>query len=112
MFCDNITNENVAIKIEKRKQKMEENIDGQFTLFSVQKEDSKNKKIAIIILCLIALVLLIFTIQNCIRIINGYKVYEQYELQLNILEYKEKQKAIEEKRRQEKIPKLTQKRYK
>lgn len=87
---------------------MEENKDGQFTLLGVEECNRNTKKVPIVILCIFALILLVFTIQNCIKIISGYKIYKQYEAQLNALEYQKQQKAIEEAKKQEKMPKLTE----
>ncbi len=76
-----------------------------------------NIKIAIIILCICTLLCLILIIKNSITIINGYNVYEQYEIQVQAIAYEEQQKKeeIEKKEQmkvQEKIPKLTDERQK
>ena len=58
-----------------------------------------------IILSLICIIL----IGNYItKIIEGHKVYQQYEAQLNAMKYQQEQELAEaERKRQEKIPKLT-----
>ncbi|MCI8412277.1 MAG: hypothetical protein HFJ40_07655 [Clostridia bacterium] len=73
------------------------------------------KKILILGLCIIILIILIFIINYSIKVINGYKVYKQYETQLASIKYQEQEKqnkinSEEERKRQEKIPKLTEKR--
>ena len=51
--------------------------------------------------------------KNSIAIIKQYKIYEQYEMQLAVLQKQEKEKVAKiEKEKQEKIPKLTQERKK
>lgn len=76
-----------------------------------------NIKIAIILLCICALLCLILIIKNSITMINGYKVYKQYEIQVQSIAYEEQKKTEEFEREkqekgQEKIPKLTDKRQK
>lgn len=73
------------------------------------------KKILVLGLCIIILIILIFIINYSIKVINGYKVYKQYETQLVSIKYQEQEKqnkinSEEERKRQEKIPKLTEKR--
>lgn len=71
------------------------------------------KKIIIIISIIILLVFLCLTINNIVKVIIGHKVYKQYEAQLNSIVQEEKRKAEEaERKRQEKIPKLTEERKK
>lgn len=79
------------------------------------KTDQKlnKKKIAILVLCILILVCLIITIKHTITTMKGYKIYKQYETQLQSLKYqdeKEQQKKKEEekKAKQAKIPKLTE----
>ncbi len=74
-----------------------------------------NVKVVLIAVCICILMYLIFIINQSIIIINGYKVYKQYEIQVQAMEYQEQQKraeiGTEEGRiRQEKIPELTEKR--
>lgn len=76
-----------------------------------------NIKIAIILLCICALLCLILIIKNSITMINGYKVYKQYEIQVQSIAYEEQKKTEEfekekQEKGQEKIPKLTDKRQK
>lgn len=73
------------------------------------------QKICIIILIIIVTIGLIMVIKNSVEIMKQHKVYEQYEAQIIALKKQEEDKkaAIErekEKIREEKIPKLTQKR--
>ena len=71
------------------------------------------KKIIIIITIIILLLCICLTINNIRNIIIGHKVYEQYEAQINFLKQEEIRLAEEsERRRQEKIPKLTEQRTK
>lgn len=78
-------------------------------------EKLNKKKIIILIICILILLCLIIIIRNSISTINGYKVYKQYELQLQAIQYKEEQKKAEEilkkqeieRKRLLKIPKLT-----
>ncbi len=79
---------------------------------NIPKKISK-KKILILLECIVVIVCLILTIRHCIKIINSYKVYKQYETQLQSILYQEEQKKAEieaekERKKQEKIPKLTQ----
>ncbi len=73
------------------------------------------KKIIILILMIIVIIGLIMIAQNSMEIIARNKVYEQYEAQLIALKKQEEDRKTEierekERIRQEKIPKLTQKR--
>ena len=71
------------------------------------------KKITIIITIIVLLLCICLTINNIRNIIIGHKVYEQYEAQINFIKQEEIRLAEEaERRRQEKIPKLTEKRNK
>ena len=71
------------------------------------------KKIIIIIILIVLLLCICLTINNIRNIIIGHKVYEQYEAQINFLKQEEIRLAEEaERRRQEKIPKLTEERNK
>ena len=79
---------------------------------NISKKISK-KKILIILGFVVVGICLILTIRHCIKTINSYKVYKQYETQLQSILYQEEQKKIEieaekERKKQEKIPKLTQ----
>ena len=71
------------------------------------------KKIFILIEIIITAICLILIAKHSIKTINGQKVYKQYETQLKSILYQEEQekaqiKAEEERKRQEKIQKLTQ----
>ena len=79
------------------------------------KTDQKlnKKKIAILVLCILILICLIITIKHTITTMKGYKIYKQYETQLQSLKYQDekeqqKKKEEEEKAKQAKIPKLTE----
>ncbi len=68
---------------------------------------------AMFILLFFILIGLIMIAKNSIAIIKQYKIYEQYEMQLAVLQKQEKEKVAKiEKEKQEKIPKLTQERKK
>ncbi len=71
-----------------------------------------NKKKIIIMFFIFLIIIGLFIIaENSINLIKQHKVYEQYQAQLATLQQQEKEKQIElEKKRQEKIPKLTQQR--
>lgn len=90
----------------------------QLDVYKIKTDKKINKKkIAILVLCIFILICLAFTIKNCIKIIEGHKIYKQYEIQLQSITYQEEQKKIkikeeDEKRKQEKIPKLTEERNK
>ena len=72
---------------------------------------SEMKKIVVLVLLLLVLIGLIIIAKNSMEVIDQYKVYEQYEAQLMALQKQEEDRQAEiEKRRQEKIPKLTQER--
>lgn len=71
------------------------------------------RKILIMLLIIVILICCILTIRYITKITQNYKVYKQYEAQLNSINYQKQQEqekiALEqEKKRQEKIPKLTQ----
>lgn len=67
----------------------------------------------ILILLVFILIGLIMIAKNSISIISEYKIYEQYETQLAVLQKQEEERLAEiERKRQEKIPKLTQERKK
>ena len=79
------------------------------------KTDQKlnKKKIAILVLCILILICLIITIKHTITTMKGYKIYKQYETQLQSLKYQDekeqqKKKEEEEKAKQAKSPKLTE----
>ncbi len=74
-------------------------------------------KIAVIILCVCILLCLILIINNSITKINGYKVYKQYEIQVQAIAFQEQQKTEEMKNKEqekeqekENIPSLTDER--
>ena len=70
-------------------------------------------KIIIIITIIILLLCICLTINNIAKVIIGNKVYKQYEAQINFIKQEEVRLAEEaEKKRQEKIPKLTEVRNK
>lgn len=76
---------------------------------TITEKHINSKKIAILVLIVIVAIGLIMIARNSIEIINQHKVYEQYESQLTALAKQEEQKQAElEKRKQEKIPQLTQ----
>lgn len=65
----------------------------------------------ITILLIFILIGLIMITKNSIGIISEYKIYEQYETQVAVLQKQEQaRRAKIEKKKQEKIPKLTQER--
>lgn len=69
------------------------------------------KKIIIMFFIFLIIIGLFIIVENSINLIKQHKVYEQYQAQLATLQQQEKEKQIElEKKRQEKIPKLTQQR--
>lgn len=69
------------------------------------------KKIIIMFFIFLIIIGLFIIVENSINLIKQHKVYEQYQVQLATLQQQEKEKQIElEKKRQEKIPKLTQQR--
>lgn len=75
----------------------------------VIKEHLNIKKVVLLVLIVIVIIELVFVAKNSIIIISQHKVYEQYEAQLVALAKQEEyQKEQLEKKRQEKIPKLTQ----
>lgn len=75
------------------------------------KKSINKKKIIISILIIISIICIILIVNNITKTVEGYKVYQQYEAQLNSLKYKQEQKLAEiEKKRQERIPKLTDER--
>ena len=83
-------------------------------IYKIKTDQKLNKKkIAILVLCILILICLIITIKHTVTIMKGYKIYKQYETQLQSLKYqdeKEQQmkKEEEEKAKQAKIPKLTE----
>lgn len=78
---------------------------------TTQKIDKK--KMFIIIITILLCLCLCLTINNIAKVIIGHKVYKQYETQLNFLIQEEIRLAEEaERKRQEKIPKLTGQRNK
>ncbi len=71
------------------------------------------RKIIIFLFIIAIIIVLIMIAQNSIKVIDDYKIYQEYQAQLATMkkEEEEKQAAIErekERIRQEKIPKLTQ----
>ena len=90
------------------------NDDAEIDIYKINIHEKINKvKILMILLFLFILICLILIIKHTITIINGYKVYKQYEIQLQAIMYQDQQKQAEieaekERKRQEKIPKLTE----
>lgn len=77
------------------------------------KDKIDKKKIAILLICIIVIIELFFTTRYVMEAINSYKVYKQYENQLELIKNEEARIAAEqERKRQEKIPKLTEERNK
>ena len=83
-------------------------------LYQIETKPKIDKKKIIIIITIILLLLCIcLTINNIGKIIVGHKVYKQYEEQINFIKQEEIRLAEEaERKRQEKIPKLTEERNK
>ena len=83
-------------------------------IYKIKTDQKLNKKkIAILVLCILILKCLIITIKHTITTMKGYKIYKQYETQLQSLKYQDekeqqKKKEEEEKAKQAKIPKLTE----
>lgn len=74
-------------------------------------------KRVILIFLVIVVIGLVLIAKNSIKLINQYKLYEQYEAQLISLQKQEEDKqaqieAMQERIRQERIPKLTEERKK
>ena len=65
-------------------------------IYKIKTDQKLNKKkIAILVLCILILICLIITIKHTITTMKGYKIYKQYETQLQSLKYqdeKEQQK--------------------
>lgn len=85
--------------------------------YVIEEHKLNKKKVLFVILCIIILILLILTIKYCIRTMEEYKVFKQYEAQLQSIQHQEQEKqakiqAEKERKRQEKIPKLTEVRKK
>lgn len=75
------------------------------------------RKILIIILIILSFLCMILTGNYITKIVKEYKVYKQYEAQLNSIQHQEEEKKIKiseeaERQRQERIPKLTEVRKK
>lgn len=67
------------------------------------------KKVIIVIILILTVIGLIITVQNVTEIIKQHKVYEQYGAQILALKKQEEDKLAQiEKRKQEKMPKLTE----
>lgn len=83
-------------------------------LYKIDTKQKKDKKKIFIIIMIILLLLCIYlTINNIAKVIAVHKVYKQYEAQMNSIKYQEEKLAEEaERKRQEKIPKLTEERNK
>ena len=79
------------------------------------KEHLDSRKIMILVLMIVVLIGLIMVAEKSMEIIKQHKVYEQYEAQQIALKKQEEDRKAkiereQERIRQEKIPKLTQKR--
>lgn len=71
------------------------------------------KKIFIIIMIILLILCICAVINNIAKVITGHKMYKQYESQMNSIKYQEEKLAEEtERKKQEKIPKLTEERQK
>ena len=83
-------------------------------LYEIETKPKIEKKKIIIIIAIIVLLLCIcLTINNIRNIIIGHKVFEQYEAQIDSIKQEEIRLAEEaERKRLEKIPKLTEERNK
>lgn len=94
------------------------NDDKRLDIYKIDTNEKINKKrIFILIICIFILLCFILIIRHSIKVINSYKMYKQYETQLQSITYQEEQKQAElnaekERKRQEKIPKLTETRKK
>lgn len=90
------------------------NDNDEIDIYKINIPEKINKvKILMIFLFFFILICLILIIKHTITMINGYKVYKQYEVQLQTITYQEQQKQAEieaekERKKQEKIPKLTE----
>lgn len=82
----------------------------------IYKIDTKAKidkrKIIIVILIVLAIITIVLTGNYIAKTIKAYKAYKQYEAQINAIKYAEEEKKAKiaeelERKRQEKIPKLT-----
>lgn len=90
-------------------------VEDQYQL-DIYKIDTKakidKKKLLILVLIILSIICITFTINYVIEVKKEYKVYKQYEAQLNKIKYQEEIEQVkitekQEKERQEKIPKLT-----
>lgn len=94
---------------------IDENDDYDYNIYltTVQKQ-TRTKEIVttiIVILLIFILIGLIMIAKNSINIISEYKIYEQYEIQVAVLQKQEQERQAKiEKKKQEKMPKLTQER--
>lgn len=81
-------------------------------LYKIQTKPKVDKsKIFIMIIIILLLLCICLTINYIGKIIISHKVYKQYEAQINSIKYQEQKLAEEaERKRQEKIPKLTEER--
>ena len=86
----------------------------EFNVYKFKVDRPINKiKILILVLCVIILICLILIIKNTFKITESNKFYKQYEAQLQMLDYQEKekqakQKEDEERKKRERIPVLTE----
>lgn len=82
-------------------------------LYKIQKTSKMDKKKILIIMIIFLLLCLCLTINSLVNIIVSHRVYEQYEAQIKFIKQEEIRLAEEaERKRQEKIPKLTEQRNK
>ena len=90
---------------------IDENDDYDYNIYltTVQKQTRTKEIVTTIIV--IFLIGLIMIAKNSINIISEYKIYEQYEIQVAVLQKQEQERQAKiEKKKQEKMPKLTQER--
>lgn len=86
----------------------------QLNIYKISLKDKIDKrKILIIILIIVSLICIILTGKYITKTVNEYKVYKQYEAQIQAINHQEQEKQAKiaeeaEKKKQEKIPKLTE----
>lgn len=83
--------------------------DSKEDIYLVETKKLNIKKVAIVGMIILVVIELSMLTQNLIEIIKSHKVYEQYETQIITLKKQEEDKLAQiEKKRQERIPKLTE----
>lgn len=82
----------------------------ELNIYSLNIKEKLDKfKIIFIVLIIIAIICIYFVVQNITKTITAAKICKQYETQLNaIIHQQEEKKRIAEKKKQEKLPKLTE----